>query len=165
MNGAASPTDVVGDPLIARTGSTAPGALTSNYFKIQTGSPVINHGALITPNVSVDHFVSNRGTSPDIGGHEYGSTAQVMTQGNISNFYISPAAQGVKWITNKWSTAVVQYGTSSTSFPWQITVPDAHFTHGVSIGGLTPGTYYYRIVSTDTATGTVLTSPVYSFSK
>ncbi|MGZ3742655.1 MAG: hypothetical protein ACXWRA_02260, partial [Pseudobdellovibrionaceae bacterium] len=71
---AASSTDVSGDPQIARTGSVAPGALTSAYFKISGSSPVINKAMPLSA-VSVDFFGAPRGSSPDIGGHEYGSTS------------------------------------------------------------------------------------------
>ena len=67
---AKSTTDVVGNPLIARTGTTTPGTLTSAYFKLLAGSPVINAGAVLTA-VKDDFFKTVRGaTAPDIGGHE-----------------------------------------------------------------------------------------------
>jgi parallel beta-helix repeat protein len=65
-----STTDIVGNPKIARTGTTTPGTLTSAYFKILAGSPVINAAMLLT-NVTDDFFKIIRGTAPDIGGHEF----------------------------------------------------------------------------------------------
>jgi hypothetical protein len=67
---AAAAGDIVGDPRISRTGTTTPGALTSAYFKILAGSPVIN-AAMSLANVTGDFFQAARGTSPDMGGHEY----------------------------------------------------------------------------------------------
>jgi hypothetical protein len=65
-----STTDIVGNPKIARTGTTTSGTLTSAYFKILTGSPVINAAIPLT-NVTDDFFKIIRGTAPDIGGHEF----------------------------------------------------------------------------------------------
>lgn len=65
-------TDVIGDPQIARTGTTTPGTLTSAYFKILGSSPVIN-AATPLDSINEDFFQVNRGTEPDIGGHEFQS--------------------------------------------------------------------------------------------
>ncbi|MDO9269544.1 MAG: right-handed parallel beta-helix repeat-containing protein [Methylobacter sp.] len=67
---AASTSNILGDPQIARSGTTAPGALTSAYFKILGSSPVIN-AALPLSTVPNDFFKISRGTAPDIGGFEY----------------------------------------------------------------------------------------------
>ncbi len=71
---AATVTDIVGDPQIARTGTTTPGTLTSSYFKILESSPVIDAATPIN-NVTKDFFQVARGTTPDIGGHELSSNA------------------------------------------------------------------------------------------
>ncbi len=69
---AATVTDIVGDPQIARTGATTPGSLTASYFKILESSPVIDAATPLS-NVAEDFFRSIRGTVPDIGGHEFSS--------------------------------------------------------------------------------------------
>lgn len=62
--------DVVGDPKIARTGSTAAGELTGEYFKLQSDSPCINAG--VNVQVCEDYFKQYRPIgAPDIGAHEY----------------------------------------------------------------------------------------------
>ena len=66
---AKSSTDVLGNPQIARTGTTTSGTLTSAYFKILTSSPLINV-AMPLYSVSEDFFKTERSTAPDIGGHE-----------------------------------------------------------------------------------------------
>lgn len=67
---AKSTSDVVGNPLVSRTGTTTPGTLTSAYFKLQTTSPVINAGMPLTA-VKDDFFKTARGaTLPDLGGQE-----------------------------------------------------------------------------------------------
>ncbi|MGZ3825675.1 MAG: right-handed parallel beta-helix repeat-containing protein, partial [Bdellovibrio sp.] len=75
---AGSSSDVVGDPRIARTGPTGPGALTGDYFKILAGSPVIDAAMPLT-NVPEDFFKVSRGTKPDIGGHELSSSTSTTT--------------------------------------------------------------------------------------
>ena len=67
---AAASTNIVGDPQVARTGSTAPGAVTSAYFKIAGSSPVIDAATSLN-SVTNDFFKSARETAPDIGGHEF----------------------------------------------------------------------------------------------
>jgi hypothetical protein len=69
--GVAGPGDVTGDPLIARTGSTAPGQLSGNYFKLSSASSPIIDKAVVLSLVNVDYFGTARGTSPDIGGYEF----------------------------------------------------------------------------------------------
>ncbi|MDD4995814.1 MAG: hypothetical protein PHW53_05130, partial [Patescibacteria group bacterium] len=68
---AASWTDVLDNPQIARTGTTTPGTLKPDYFKISSrGSPVIN-AAMPINKVAKDFFQVVRGTYPDIGAHEF----------------------------------------------------------------------------------------------
>jgi hypothetical protein len=67
---ASSSTNIVGDPRIARTGTTTPGTLTSAYFKILSTSPVRNVAMPLTI-APKDFFQVTRGTAPDIGGHEF----------------------------------------------------------------------------------------------
>ncbi|MGZ5050871.1 MAG: hypothetical protein ACXWF8_04335 [Methylobacter sp.] len=67
---ASASSNIIADPHLARSGSTAPGALTSAFFKIASSSPVIN-AAMPLSNVTTDFFKVNRGSSPDMGGHEY----------------------------------------------------------------------------------------------
>lgn len=67
---AAAVTDIVGDPQIARTGTTTPGTLTSAYFKVLGSSPIINAAMPLT-SVTEDFNKFPRGTAPDIGGYEF----------------------------------------------------------------------------------------------
>jgi hypothetical protein len=67
---AATATDIVGDPQIARTGTTTPGTLTSAYFKLLKNSPVIDNATPLNT-VPKDFFLDTRGSAPDIGGHEF----------------------------------------------------------------------------------------------
>ncbi|MDP1772116.1 MAG: fibronectin type III domain-containing protein, partial [Methylobacter sp.] len=70
---AAAVTDIVGNPQVARTGTTTPGTLTSAYFTISGNSPVIDAATPLN-NVPDDFFRFSRGTTPDIGGHEFNGT-------------------------------------------------------------------------------------------
>lgn len=62
--------DIIADPKLAKTGSTAPGQLTADWFKLLSNSPAINKAKVITE-VTEDYFKTVRGSSPDIGAHEY----------------------------------------------------------------------------------------------
>jgi hypothetical protein len=62
--------DVIGDPLLAKTGSTEGGQLTADYFKLSAVSPAIDQGTSLSA-VTSDYFNMPRGSSPDIGAHEY----------------------------------------------------------------------------------------------
>ncbi|MDD5053148.1 MAG: carbohydrate binding domain-containing protein [Sulfuricurvum sp.] len=76
---ATSTSDVIGNPQIARTGSTAPGQLTANYFMLTSCfSPVINK-ALVLSQVTGDYFGTSRGNLPDIGGQEYNLPDVIVT--------------------------------------------------------------------------------------
>jgi hypothetical protein len=67
---AADVTDIVGDPQIARTGTTAPGTLTGAYFEILGSSPLINAATPLS-SVTTDFFQFTRGAKPSIGGYEF----------------------------------------------------------------------------------------------
>src|SRR3989344_4682085 len=68
----ASSTDVIADPKIADPNhARSAGSVIAEWYKLTAGSPAINK-AVVIPEVSKDFFNSARGTSPDIGAHEYG---------------------------------------------------------------------------------------------
>ena len=62
--------DVIADPLLAQTGTIGPGLLSGNWFKILPASPA-RDTAVVTNEVTEDHFRTVRGEKPDIGAHEY----------------------------------------------------------------------------------------------
>ncbi len=64
--------DVVGDPLISKTGRILPAELKPDYFKITAASPAVN-SAVVLMNVKDDYFGSIRDNQPDIGAHEFSS--------------------------------------------------------------------------------------------
>ena len=64
--------DVVGDPLLERTGTTGPGELTAEWFRIKAESPARDQG-LVLSEVTDDIFKAARDATPDIGAHEYGA--------------------------------------------------------------------------------------------
>lgn len=64
--------DVIGDPLLERTGTTGPGQLTADWFRITADSPARDQG-LALPEVTDDIFQAARDANPDPGAHEYGT--------------------------------------------------------------------------------------------
>ena len=69
--------DVVGDPKLAKTPPSGAGTLTANYFKILSDSPAINH-AQVLAGVTQDYWQTERGGSPDMGGHEYQASSNYI---------------------------------------------------------------------------------------
>jgi parallel beta-helix repeat protein len=64
-------TNITGDPKIARTGTTAPGTLTPDYFKLLAGSPMIGAGIPVA-GVTTDFLkVARKANAPDIGAYEF----------------------------------------------------------------------------------------------
>jgi hypothetical protein len=85
---AAGPGDVMGDPLLAKTGPVTPGELTADHFKLLPGSPAINK-AMVLKDVKEDFFKTARGETPDIGGHQY-SDPLVLPPENPGAFKLFP---------------------------------------------------------------------------
>jgi hypothetical protein len=59
--------DITGDPMLAKTGAKTDPA----WFKLSGNSPAIDKATVLS-DIPVDFFKSPRGSSPDIGAHEYG---------------------------------------------------------------------------------------------
>lgn len=66
---ALSPTDILADGQVARVGTTTPGTMTYQYFRILSTSPNVNEAVVIS-NLPTDWFKVTRGSLPDIGAHE-----------------------------------------------------------------------------------------------
>ena len=62
--------DVISNPLLAKSGSTNPGSLTSEWFKILSTSPARDM-AMVISEVVEDFFRHARGSDPDMGAHEF----------------------------------------------------------------------------------------------
>jgi hypothetical protein len=83
------PTDIIADPQLAKTGSTASGQLTAEYFKLLSLSPAIDSGI----NVDIDHDIEGvtrpQGVGFDLGAYEYRSdtvkTGDANADGNIDS--------------------------------------------------------------------------------
>lgn len=69
-SGAQGTGDVTGDLKLSKTGTWGAGTLTGEYFKILSNSPCINAGVVLA-GIADDYFKTARGSSPDIGAHEY----------------------------------------------------------------------------------------------
>lgn len=99
-----SSTDTAGDPLLSLQGPTTPGALSPNYFKLNSSSPVINKAQALSL-VNVDYFKTARGTAPDIGAHEFVGVITTPTPPPIATMTnIAPSAQLITASSqNTWS--------------------------------------------------------------
>jgi hypothetical protein len=112
---AAAVTDIVGDPQIARTGTTTPGTLTSAYFKLLEGSPVID-AATPLANVTDDYFQAARGTLPDMGGDEFSSNASPIVSDTVApsapsalSFTVISNTMNLKWNASTDNVSVTGY--------------------------------------------------------
>jgi hypothetical protein len=149
---AATVTDIVGDPQIARTGTTTPGTLTSAYFKLLSGSPVID-AATPVAGLTKDFFLVNRGVVPDIGGHEFSTNI-----GSITTDSIAPSAP---------SFLIATINVSKVTLTWNASTDNVSVTGykiykgGIEIGASTAtsftdtavagATYNYTIKAYDAA--------------
>jgi len=148
---AASSTNIVRDPQISRSGSTSPGALTGDYFKVLGSSPAINAAMSLSP-VANDYFKASRGSAPDIGGHEYGSsttttspttttptttTEPTSTSTPTTTTTTQPSSTSVN-ISSKYVTNITR---NSATIKWTTNVP-------------TTGTVWYTVKSDVAAAGT-----------
>jgi hypothetical protein len=148
---AAASTNIVKDPQVSRSGSTSPGALTPGYFKVSGSSPAINAAMALT-SVSNDYFKASRGSAPDIGGHEYGSsttttspttttptptTTTEPTTTSTPTTTTQPTSTSVN-ISSKYATNITR---NSATIKWTTNVP-------------TSGTVWYTVKSDVAAAGT-----------
>jgi parallel beta-helix repeat protein len=123
---AAGTGDYVGNAQVAQTGPTGPGTLTTNFFKISSTSPVINHGIAMS-GITTDYFGITRSNPPDIGGHEYVTSTIAVTGVTLSPptlalnvgatgqliATVAPANATNKTVT--WSTSNASFATVSTT--------------------------------------------------
>ena len=58
------------NPGLAKSGSTGPGQLTVDYFKLTASSLAVDKAKVLSE-VAEDYFKTSRGANPDIGAHEY----------------------------------------------------------------------------------------------
>jgi hypothetical protein len=70
--------DIIANPNLAKTGLIDPGQLTADYFKILSTSSAINK-AMVLSEVTEDHFKTQRGANPDIGGYEFNTVSSSPT--------------------------------------------------------------------------------------
>lgn len=75
---AAGAGDVVGDPLLEKTGTMGPGTLAATWFSIQEGSPLRDRGEALS-DVPDDFLLNPRGSTPDIGAFELAADGEPLT--------------------------------------------------------------------------------------
>ena len=60
--------DIIGDPKLTRTGSTAAGQLTKNYFGLSLNSPAVNKGGLVLKVIG-NYLITSQGKTLNIGAY------------------------------------------------------------------------------------------------
>ncbi|MCX7107433.1 MAG: discoidin domain-containing protein [Methylococcales bacterium] len=110
---AASPTNINADPQLTKTGSTTPGNLLPDYFKLLPSSPLIGAGLGI-PQVTDDFFKSPRtGSVTDIGAYQLqtpgvDSTAP-STPTNLTAYATSSTQVNLAWSASTDNVGVTGY--------------------------------------------------------
>jgi hypothetical protein len=103
--------DIIGNPKLAKTGSTGAGLLTAAWFKILEGSPA-RHRAQVLGEVMEDFFKSPRGKPPDMGAIEF----SYGTSSLIASATSSPTTGHAPLVVN--FTGSAGGGTSPYSHAW-----------------------------------------------
>jgi hypothetical protein len=144
--------DIIGDPSIAKDGSTGAGLLDYNYFRLLNNSPAIYAGTYIV-DVSIDYNSYLRPNPPSIGALEYtgeepSTSIPTVTTTVITDISTNTATGGGN-VTHDGSTAVTARGVcwDTTSSP---TVTDSSTSNGTGEGsyvsyltGLNSSTHYH----------------------
>src|SRR4030042_5095896 len=102
---------IIGNPLLAKTGSTGAGQLTPGYFKILASSPAIGM-AQVLGGVTEDFFRTTRGSDPDTGAHEFSTGTSSL----IASATGSPTSGQAPLAVN--FTGSASGGTSPYSYRW-----------------------------------------------
>ncbi|MDD4991833.1 MAG: T9SS type A sorting domain-containing protein [Paludibacter sp.] len=151
---AASTSNVIGDPKISRTGTTTPGSLTSEYFKLQGTSPSINKGITIAT-VTTDYFNMSRpqGSAYDIGGHEYiapaDNQAPTIPTGLLATS-ITSSSFTISWIASTDNVGVIGYDIYKDGIFY-----GSSTTTSLNITGLNASSSYSMTVNAKDAAGNV----------
>ena len=161
-----SSTDIVGDPKIAKTGATTADALTPDYFKLQTGSPAVDKGFVLS-SVTTDFFNASRGTLPDIGGHELGASASSFsTTTGTTTGSTTGTTTGSTTGTTTGSTTGTTTGSTTGTTTGSTTGTTTGSTTGTTTGSTTGlisttgSTYYVSPTGIDTNNGTSISTPL-----
>jgi hypothetical protein len=161
---AASSTNIVKDPQISRTGATTPGALTGDYFKVLGSSPAIN-AAMSLSNVTNDYFKASRGSAPDIGGHEYGSSTTSTSPTTTTTTTTTPTTTTTSPTTTTTPTStsttsvnisskyVSNITRSAATINWTTNVPTtAVISYTTQSAAAAAGNFYYKVNVGNSAT-------------
>jgi parallel beta-helix repeat protein len=103
--------DIVSNPQLAKTGSTGPGLLTSQWFKILENSPAKDR-ATVLGQVSEDFFKTLRGSAPDMGAIELTNGPSPLTASALASPTSGQAPLTVLF------TGSASGGTSPYSYRW-----------------------------------------------
>ena len=137
--------DVLGDPLLALTGTVSPGQLTADYFKLSSASsPAINAGTVLTE-VTEDYFKVARDTLPDIGGHEYQANVGISNIKSPSfRVFPNPLTNYLTIeLSNIQSNTQVQIFNAFGTLTKELKISSAK--QEINIEDLTSGVYFIRI--------------------
>jgi PKD repeat protein len=139
--------DVIADPKLAKTGSTAAGLLTPAWFKILENSPARDMATVLS-NVTEDFFKTPRGSAPDMGGHEFSYGTSSLTASATD----SPTAGQAPLTVNFKGSA--SGGTSPYSYRWTFGDGGSSTSQNPSHTYSSAGTYTATLTVTDSTSAT-----------
>jgi hypothetical protein len=97
----ASSTDVIGDPKLVKTGPTAPGQLTPDWFNVSSNSPAINKGAnLAIVATDFNDIPRPLESAYDIGAFEINSTVPTTKLADANNDSKVNGLDYAIWLSN-----------------------------------------------------------------
>jgi PKD repeat protein len=144
---AAGTGDVIGDPLLAKTGPKGPGLLTPAYFKILANSPARDQARVLSQ-VKEDFFRTPRRSAPDMGGHEFSSGISPLTASATGSPTSGQTPLGVNL------TGSATGGTSPYSYRWTFGDGGSSTSQNPSHTYSSAGSYTATLTVTDSQSAT-----------
>jgi PKD repeat protein len=145
VTGAKGGGDITANPLLAKTGSTAAGQLTSAWFKIAATSPAKDKAKVIAE-VPDDFFRTQRGSAPDMGAYEIPGAAPVPLSVTASGSPLSGTVPLAVTFTSSATGGVTPY-----TFAWTFGDGQASNLQSPAHTYSVAGTYSVSLTVTDSA--------------
>lgn len=135
--------------------SSAPGTYEGEYT-VMTGDPSGTYN--LTGYLSSSKYTDMMNASVQV---TIDTTPPVIS--DVQAGAINDTCATINWTTNEASNSIVDYGTSSGSYPNSTWNETAVTSHQINLTGLTPGTKYYYVVKSQDLAGNQAISAEYNF--
>ncbi len=143
--------DIVANPQLSKSGTTAAGSLSGNWFKLLSTSPAITKAQSLAQ-VTEDYFRTARNSTPDIGGHQYGGTVSGDTTAPSTPTGLTVTAASSTQINLSWNAATDNVGVAGYRVYRNGALVTSVAGTSYSDSGLAAGTSYtYTVAAYDAA--------------